>query len=114
MAISGAFVGGCDSRAAYRTASDRPGTECGWHRWIAVTNWIFGAVAPGTEVSDRNIPGPAGQIPVRVYRSARPGSGARPLILNIHGDADPADPRISPLLAAALVQPAAPVSGTAS
>jgi acetyl esterase/lipase len=29
--------------------------------------------------------GPAGDIPVRVYRPARPGDGARPLILNFHG-----------------------------
>jgi acetyl esterase len=50
-----------------------------------VTNWIFGTVAPGAEVSDRNIPGPAGQVPVRVYRPSGASSGARPLILNIHG-----------------------------
>ena len=54
----------------------------------AVTNYIFGATAPGIEASDRTIPGPAGDITVRVYRPARvaqPGSGARPLIINFHG-----------------------------
>lgn len=50
-----------------------------------VTNWILGTAAPGTEVSDRSIPGPAGQIPMRIYWPAQPGSGGRPLILNIHG-----------------------------
>jgi acetyl esterase/lipase len=54
----------------------------------AVTNYIFGATAPGTEASDRTIPGPAGDLTVRVYRpgrAARPGSGARPLVINFHG-----------------------------
>jgi acetyl esterase len=51
-----------------------------------VTNFIFGKVAPGIEASDRTIPGPGGDIPVRVYR--RPGAGgagSRPLILYFHG-----------------------------
>src|SRR6516165_8648654 len=51
----------------------------------AVTNRIFGTVVPGTQVRDRVIDGPAGDIPVRVYRPARAGSGARPLIVNFHG-----------------------------
>jgi len=51
----------------------------------AVTNRIFGTVVPGTQVRDRLIGGPAGDIPVRVYRPARAGSGARPLIVNFHG-----------------------------
>ena len=38
----------------------------------AVTNYIFGKVAPGTEVSDRTIPGPGGDLTVRVYRPVRP------------------------------------------
>ena len=52
----------------------------------AVTNFIFGKVAPGIEASDRTIPGPGGDIAVRVYR--RPGSGgaqARPLVVYFHG-----------------------------
>ena len=52
----------------------------------AVTSFIFGKVAPGVEASDRTIPGPGGDIAVRVYR--RPGSGraqARPLIVYFHG-----------------------------
>ncbi len=51
----------------------------------AVINRIFGTVVPGAEVSDRAMAGPAGDIPVRVYRPARGGPGPRPLILNFHG-----------------------------
>src|SRR5437764_15290132 len=55
----------------------------------AVTNWIFGKVAPGIEVSNRTIPGPGGDIPVRVYRGPGPagsgGSGTRPLVVYFHG-----------------------------
>ena len=51
----------------------------------ALTNRIFGAVAPGTVVKDRTIPGPGGDITVRVYRPVRPNSGARPLIVYFHG-----------------------------
>jgi acetyl esterase/lipase len=50
-----------------------------------VSNRIFGTVVPGTEVTNRAITGPAGDIPVRIYRPARTGSGGRPLILNFHG-----------------------------
>ncbi|HEY2308148.1 MAG TPA: hypothetical protein VGI05_19920 [Streptosporangiaceae bacterium] len=45
-----------------------------------VTNRILGTVVPGTEVTNRAITGPAGDIPVRVYRPARTGSGGRPRI----------------------------------
>ena len=57
-----------------------------------VTNFIFGKVAPGIEANDRTIPGPGGDIAVRVYR--RPGtgvpvgsggSGTRPLVVYFHG-----------------------------
>jgi acetyl esterase len=54
----------------------------------ALANRIFGTVAPGAEVSDRVIPGPAGDLAVRVYRPSRPseaGSGPRPLIVHFHG-----------------------------
>jgi acetyl esterase len=63
----------------------------------AVTNFIFGKTQPGTEVSDRAIPGPSGDLAVRIYRpAARPASPAepaeavssaepRPLIVNYHG-----------------------------
>ena len=47
-----------------------------------MTNRILGTVTPGTTVEDRTIPGPAGEIPVRVYR---PTTGARPLIVHFHG-----------------------------
>jgi len=50
-----------------------------------VTNRIFGAVVPGTEVANRAVAGPGGDIPVRIYKPARAASGARPLILNFHG-----------------------------
>jgi len=51
----------------------------------ALVNRIFGGVAPGTEVRDLTITGPAGDIAVRVYRPAAGPAGDRPLILNIHG-----------------------------
>ena len=51
----------------------------------ALTSRIFGAVAPGTDVDDRAVPGPAGELSVRVYRSRRPAAGPRPLIVNFHG-----------------------------
>ena len=51
----------------------------------AVTRWLFGAVPPGVEVTDRPVPGPAGDIPVRIYRPAGDGSAVRPLILYFHG-----------------------------
>jgi len=50
-----------------------------------VADWIFGALAPGTEVAGRNIPGPDCGIPVRVYRPLRAGPGPRPLIVYFHG-----------------------------
>jgi acetyl esterase/lipase len=50
-----------------------------------LTNWIFGAVVPGTEVRDRTVSGPAGDIPVRVYRPAAGGPPARALVVNFHG-----------------------------
>ena len=50
-----------------------------------VVNKIFGGVAPGTSLRDLTIDGPAGSIPVRVYRPADSAAGDRPLILNIHG-----------------------------
>jgi acetyl esterase/lipase len=50
-----------------------------------LTNRIFGTVVPGTEVHDQAIGGPAGDIPVRVYRPTGAGAGARPLIVNFHG-----------------------------
>ena len=55
----------------------------------AVTRWLFGALPPGVEVTDRTVPGPAGDIPVRTYQP--PGHGSvggsvgRPLVLYFHG-----------------------------
>jgi acetyl esterase/lipase len=51
-----------------------------------LTRFIFGSAAPETEVSDQAVPGPAGNIPVRVYRPGQPQPAAvRPLIMNFHG-----------------------------
>jgi acetyl esterase/lipase len=49
---------------------------------------ILGTAGPGTVAGDRAIPGPAGDIPVRIY--ARPAAGTkqtgpRPLVLYYHG-----------------------------
>jgi acetyl esterase/lipase len=58
----------------------------------AVTSWLFGAVAPGVGVTDRSIPGPAGDLKVRIYQpaavAASAGAGAppdRPLVVYFHG-----------------------------
>jgi acetyl esterase/lipase len=51
----------------------------------AVTNYIFGKVAPGTEVSDRVIAGPGGDLPARIYRPGGASTGPRPLIMYLHG-----------------------------
>jgi acetyl esterase/lipase len=53
----------------------------------AVTRWLFGTVPPGVEVSSRSAPGPAGDIPLRVYLSAAGNGSAagRPLVLYFHG-----------------------------
>jgi acetyl esterase len=51
----------------------------------AVSNFIFGKAAPGTQVSDRTIPGPAGDLTVRVYRPRGTASPGRPLIVYFHG-----------------------------
>jgi acetyl esterase/lipase len=64
----------------------------------AVTNWLLGAVPAGVEVTDRRVPGPAGEIPVRVYRPADADAGTgtgtgthvgesagRPLVVYFHG-----------------------------
>ena len=51
-----------------------------------LTNWLFGEVAPGVGTENRAIPGPGGDIRVRVYR--RSGAGAdpsRPLVVYFHG-----------------------------
>jgi acetyl esterase/lipase len=50
-----------------------------------VTNWMFGSVARGIEAADRSIPGPDGDITVRVYRAQRGRPGPRPLVVYFHG-----------------------------
>jgi acetyl esterase len=49
----------------------------------ALMKFIFGSTRPGIAVSDRTIPGPGGDLPIRIYRPA--SAGPRPLVLNIHG-----------------------------
>jgi acetyl esterase len=51
----------------------------------ALVNRIFGGVVQGAALRDLTIDGPAGEIPVRVYRPAGAAAGDRPLILNFHG-----------------------------
>jgi acetyl esterase/lipase len=58
-----------------------------------VTNWLFGTIAPQVKATDRAIPGPAGELTVRVYQPAvvaaagagAVGAAARPLVVYIHG-----------------------------
>jgi acetyl esterase/lipase len=51
----------------------------------AITNFILGSARPGARISDQAVPGPSGDIDVRVYRPVRPGPGPRPLIVYFHG-----------------------------
>jgi acetyl esterase/lipase len=51
----------------------------------AVFNLILGKAAPGTEVTNRTIPGPGGELTVRVYHARRAAAGVRPLIVYFHG-----------------------------
>jgi acetyl esterase len=51
-----------------------------------VFNWLFGKVADGVGATDRPVPGPAGDITVRVYRPLAAASGGpRPLVVYFHG-----------------------------
>jgi len=51
----------------------------------AVFNRLFGKVAAGVDVSDRSIPGPGGDLKIRVYRRFGAASGPRPLVVYFHG-----------------------------
>jgi acetyl esterase/lipase len=52
-----------------------------------VVGHILGRAVPGSVVGDRSVPGPGGDIPVRVYAPAggRAVSGPRPLVVYFHG-----------------------------
>lgn len=51
----------------------------------ALFNRLFGEVAAGVDASDRCIPGPGGDIKIRVYRRFGAASGPRPLVVYFHG-----------------------------
>jgi acetyl esterase/lipase len=51
----------------------------------ALLRFILGKAAPGTEVTNRAIPGPGGELTVRVYHARRAAPGARPLVVYFHG-----------------------------
>jgi acetyl esterase len=52
----------------------------------ALIKYILGTVPRGVQVTNRTIPGPAGNdIPVRTYQSESAGAGARPLVVYFHG-----------------------------
>ena len=51
-----------------------------------VTGSILGKAAPGIVLTDRSIPGPGGDLPIRVYASsAWSAPGPRPLVVYFHG-----------------------------
>jgi acetyl esterase/lipase len=51
-----------------------------------VFNRLFGTVAAGVGASDRSIPGPGGDLKIRVYRPlGGASSGPRPLVVYFHG-----------------------------
>ena len=51
----------------------------------AVFNWLFGRAAAGVGVRDRSIPGPGGDLRIRVYQPPGAASGPRPLVVYLHG-----------------------------
>jgi acetyl esterase len=50
-----------------------------------IVNLMLGKLQKGVEVEDRSIPGPAGNIVLRIYTPERDMPVPRPLILNFHG-----------------------------
>ena len=50
-----------------------------------LTGYILGKAAPGVTLADRSIPGPGGDLPIRVYTAAAAASGPRPLVVYLHG-----------------------------
>jgi len=53
----------------------------------ALFRWLFGSVPPGVRQSDRLVPGPGGDLKVRVYQppAGSTGTAVRPLVLYFHG-----------------------------
>ena len=50
-----------------------------------VTDLLLGSVAEGVALEDRDVPGPAGDVPVRIYTPEDAGPGPHPLVVNFHG-----------------------------
>jgi len=51
-----------------------------------VANWIFGAMPASVQAKDQVLPGPGGDIPIRIYRApAGADPATRPLVLYFHG-----------------------------
>jgi acetyl esterase len=50
-----------------------------------VTDFLFGAPRRGIRIENRTVPGPAGTIPIRVYRPLSSSESALPLIVYLHG-----------------------------
>ena len=49
-----------------------------------VMDALCGPIAEGVRVEDLTMPGPGGDVPLRVYRPTRAASGGRPVIVNYH------------------------------
>ena len=60
----------------------RQETELGYNR---ITDLVFGAVAPGVQLTDTTAAGETGPLAVRVYRPEDAPSGPLPLAVNFHG-----------------------------
>src|SRR5262245_20964067 len=54
---------------------------------FAATSQLFGTGPEDVEVEDRTIPGPGGDLPIRVYRppGASSANGAAPVVVWFHG-----------------------------
>ena len=48
-------------------------------------DWLIGPTAEGVESTDRTVPGPAGEVPVRIHRAQADDGRPRPLVLHFHG-----------------------------
>jgi acetyl esterase len=51
----------------------------------ALTDLVFGAIAPGVELADETAAGAEGPVPVRIYRPHGDPAGPLPLVVQCHG-----------------------------